>query len=50
MQQFATEDLKKLDKFKEQLDTLDQKTKYLNEKVGAQNQLDSQRQSTLINN
>ncbi|CAD8107459.1 unnamed protein product [Paramecium sonneborni] len=38
------ENLKRADKFKEQLDNLDQKTKLLNERVGVPNNLEAQRQ------
>ncbi|CAK57588.1 unnamed protein product (macronuclear) [Paramecium tetraurelia] len=38
------ENLKRADKFKEQLDNLDQKTKLLNERVGVTNNIEAQRQ------
>ncbi|CAD8192968.1 unnamed protein product [Paramecium pentaurelia] len=38
------ENLKKADKFKEQLENLDQKTKLLNERVGVTNNIEAQRQ------
>ncbi|CAD8107942.1 unnamed protein product [Paramecium sonneborni] len=38
------ENLKRADKFKEQLDNLDQKTKLLNERVGVPNNIEAQRQ------
>ncbi|CAD8175659.1 unnamed protein product [Paramecium pentaurelia] len=38
------ENLKRADKFKEQLDNIDQKTKLLNEKVGVTNNIEAQRQ------